>query len=503
MHPLPRLAFPPAAVGFAVALAIAVGGWFASWQGSLLGLALPVAVLATGAAAWLVFPHASPVRRRLAVNLQELTRRRRLAAPNPENLDPLTGLLNHQGFSACLWRAVARTRQEGTPHVLVYLDMDRFRLVNDSCGHSAGDKLLQEISELVADGAGKEAVVARVCGDELAVLFQGMTVEEIWVRTERICAQVREHRFAWGDKVFHISCSMGLVPVDGQADPVQLLAAVNAACCAAKDQGRNRIQVARSHELHLVRHRGDMAWTSRIHRALEQGRLRLRFQRIVPLGGELPTMAELLLTLMDEDGNRVAPADFLPSAERFGLMNAVDQEVVRRVFEQVARAEEAPRLRGIDVFSLNVSGQSLSSPLFLDHCLEALATTGVNPRRICFEITETAVIADLERARIFFEALRGQGCRFALDDFGSGVSSFGYLRSLAVDFLKIDGQFIRHIAQDRVDRSMVAAINEVGHVMGVRTVAEFVETQQIRDELERIGMDYAQGYAVHRPEFLD
>ncbi len=415
--------------------------------------------------------------------------------------DTLTGLINRREFEIRLWNAINRAR-DGQPSVMCYLDLDQFKVVNDTCGHLAGDELLKDVAERLRGRLGEEDVLARLGGDEFGLLLRAPTEADACRRGEALAAALRDYRFSWDGRSYTVSASMGLVSLADGGTPADVLAAADAACYLAKDQGRSRVQVAHPRDPDLLRHQGQMRWTTRIHDALEEDAFRLRFQRIMPLRQGAPVLAELLLTMLGADGESIAPGSFIPAGERFSRMPVLDRRVVRLALEAIADPAHRQQLAGIDVFSINLSGQSLSDEAFLEYCLEQIRNWQVPEGSLCFEITETAVIANLDRAKAFIEALKNRGCLFALDDFGSGVSSFGYLRRLPVDFLKIDGTFVRHIARDTVDYRMVESINEVGQMMGIRTIAEYVEDQAIRGVVERIGIDYGQGFAIHRPQFL-
>ena len=417
------------------------------------------------------------------------------------NHDPLTGLVNRREFEARLWHALESARAERLEHALAYIDVDQFKLVNDTCGHLAGDQLLKQLADLMAPYIRDTDTLARLGGDEFGLLLYGCSLDKAQRIAEDICAAAREFRFAWDDKAFTVGVSIGLAPVDGDGTLSDVLAAADAACFAAKEDGRGRVHVVRRQGRQLGERHGQMQWTPRVQRALDQDLFRLRFQKILPLEGETMVLAEILLGMQGADGRLVPPGQFLPAAERFNMMPAIDREVVRKVFERVAADDR--RLAGIDRVAINLSGQSLSDDAFLNYVLAQLAATGANPQRICFEITETAVIANLARAKRFIHALLDRGCSFSLDDFGSGLSSFGYLRTLPVDYLKIDGLFVRHMSVDPIDYSMVEAINHVGHVMGIKTIAEFVESPATLESVRLLGVDYAQGYDLHPPESLE
>ncbi|RFA31675.1 hypothetical protein CAL65_21800 [Alkalilimnicola ehrlichii] len=416
--------------------------------------------------------------------------------------DPLTGLVNRREFEARLWAALETARAKRTQHAMAYLDLDQFKLVNDTCGHVAGDELLKQLTGKFLRRVRDTDTLARLGGDEFGLLLYGCNLAQAREVADSLCAVVRDFRFVWDDKVFNIGVSIGLVPVDGSSTPTDLLAAADAACFLAKDQGRNRVHSVLPQDRELAFRHGEMQWTTRIQRALDDALFRLRVQRIQPLDPSEPMMAELLLSMVDDKGELVPPGAFLPAAERYNMMPSIDRHVVKLVFQRVAQYENDPQLKDIACFTINLSGQSLSDEGFLDYVSRQLQEQEVDPKRICFEITETAVIANLASAQRFIQELRQRGCKFALDDFGSGLSSFGYLRTLMVDFLKIDGLFVKHMSKDPIDYSMVESINQVGHVMGIRTIAEFVEDATTLEALRELDIDYGQGYQIHRPEVL-
>jgi diguanylate cyclase (GGDEF)-like protein/PAS domain S-box-containing protein len=418
--------------------------------------------------------------------------------------DSLTGLINRHEFEARLVTALDDAKEDHIQHVLCYLDLDQFKVVNDTCGHVAGDELLRQLATLLAARVRQADTLGRLGGDEFGVLLRNCSVEQARRTVNDLIKTVREFRFVWSDQTFALGVSIGLVPITWETESTAAaLSAADAACYVAKDSGRNRIHVYERDDEEVARRHGEMQWVSRIQRALEENRFELRYQSILPV---IPTGAarehiEILVTMRDEKGSLVPPGAFLPAAERFNLMPAVDRWVVSHTLHWLRDHPQV--LTRLEFCAINLSGNSLSDDNFLDYVRNLLDETGVLPTKICFEITETAAIANLSSAIKLITELKKLRCRFSLDDFGSGMSSFAYLKNLPVDFLKIDGNFIRDIVDDPVDRAMVRAINEVGHVMGLQTIGEFVENQEILAQLREIGVDYAQGYGVARPEPLD
>ena len=417
--------------------------------------------------------------------------------------DSLTGLVNRAEFERYLQRALRRAHTDGSEHALCYLDLDQFKIINDSSGHIAGDELLRQLAEVLKAKVRKSDLLARLGGDEFAVLVGHCTLQDAERVAEGLRNVISEYRFQWDGKSFAVGVSAGLVPITQlTVGMTEVLKAADAACYAAKDAGRNRIHIYREGDAELSKRYGEMRWVSRINDALETESYALRFQPIVPVVA--PDTAkwryELLLSMRDKDGAMVAPGAFLPAAERYGLSVKIDRWVVANAFAWLSA--HPAELEQTELCSINLSGPSISDRTFLGYVIDQLAATGVPAEKICFEITETAAITNLSSASRLISTLRGLGCSFALDDFGSGVSSFAYLKNLSVDSIKIDGVFVKDICNDPVSRALVKAINDMGHAMGKRTIAEAVESPEILEELRRIGVDYAQGYGITAPRPL-
>ena len=416
--------------------------------------------------------------------------------------DSLTRLINRAEFERRL-RRVLNSDAADSPHAVCYLDLDQFKIINDTCGHLAGDELLRRVSQLLETVVRKRDTLARLGGDEFAVLLEHCPLDQARRVAMNMLEAVKTLRFTWEDKRFNIGVTIGLVPIDGDSGTVtDVLSAADAACYAAKDAGRNRIHVYHTDDRELTKRRGEMQWVSEINSALEDNRLRLALQPIVPLaeGSNNGRHYELLLRLENESGKIIYPGAFLPAAERYNLMTRLDRWVISTAFDWLSNNPQEQESLG--ECSINLSGHSFGEPEFLDFMLEKFQSEHIDAEKFCFEITETAVIANLVDAIQFISALKEIGCRFALDDFGTGLSSFNYLKNLPVDYLKIDGTFIQGITNDPIDLAMVRSINEIGHVMGKQTIAEFVENEEILEVLRGIGVDYVQGYAVGRPELL-
>lgn len=420
------------------------------------------------------------------------------------NHDPLTHLLNRSAFHQRLREAVADARDHGLEHVLFYMDLDQFKVMNDTCGHVAGDTLLRHLSHHLRQAIGTQGLLARLGGDEFGLLLERCGLEEGLRVADDIFETVRHFRFVWEGNTFSCGMSIGVVAIGcGMADPHSALSAADTACYVAKDMGRNRVHIYTPHDEEISRQRLQMQWVNRIETAFQQERFYLVQQPILSLedcavGDE---HVEVLLRMLDEQGNEIAPSAFIPAAERYNLMGGVDRWVIRNTFEWLSR--NRPRLDELGLCAINLSGQSLGDGSLTEYILEQLRIYELPAEKIAFEITETAVVSRLDQASRFISLLKRRGFRFALDDFGSGMSSFAYLKSLPVDYLKIDGGFVRNMLNDPVDRAVVESINRIGHLMGLKTVAEYVESDRILEQLMELGVDYAQGFGVMRPSPLE
>ncbi len=414
--------------------------------------------------------------------------------------DPLTGLLNRRAFEQRLERALAAMRDEGRPAALCYLDLDEFKVINDTCGHVAGDEMLKQIAALLQWRVPERVSLARLGGDEFGVLIEDRAIEEARQVAEALHREVTSFRFTWHGRTFETHASIGLVPIGSESTDLHaVLSAADAACYVAKEAGRNRIHEYQPDDTALAERYGEMQWIHRIHSAFDQDRFVLYQQEIRPLtGASMEPMREIFIRMVDEEGQLVPPVAFIPAAERYHLIPAIDRWVVTHALEVLAAGPPSP-----ETFTINLSGQSLTQEGFLEFVAERLRATGLHPSRLCFEITETAAIANLTRAVAFISALKEMGCRFVLDDFGSGMSSFAYLKNLPIDFLKIDGEFVRDLLQDPIHLALVGSINQIGHVLGLRTIAEAVEDEGTLGALRGIGVDYAQGYWIARPQPLE
>ncbi|TDJ63276.1 MAG: EAL domain-containing protein [Proteobacteria bacterium] len=416
--------------------------------------------------------------------------------------DPLTGLVNRREFERRLEVALNVTRSELSEHALLYMDLDQFKVVNDTCGHTAGDEFLRQLGAELYRKVRKHDTLARLGGDEFGVLLEHCPAEQASRIANELLETIQDFRFVWEGKSFTLGVSIGLVPITGHSGSLsKILSTADAACYAAKDAGRNRIHVYRDDDSTLVRRHGEMQWVPRITEAIQEGRFHLYYQLIVPVSGEEEGVHfEFLLRMEDEDNNIIPPRAFLHAAERYNLMLGLDRWVTKTAFQWLQLHPE--QVDHLKLCTINLSGHSLGDADFMQFIIKELKQSGIPPEKICFEVTETAAISNLMKAIRFMSILRDLGCRFSLDDFGSGMSSFAYLKNLPVDYLKIDGIFVKDIADDPIDYAMVKAINEMGHVMGKETVAEFVEKEAILWKLREIGVDYAQGYAIAKPRPL-
>jgi diguanylate cyclase (GGDEF)-like protein/PAS domain S-box-containing protein len=421
--------------------------------------------------------------------------------------DPLTGLINRREFEQCLKAAILETHQFNQQHILCYLDLDQFKIVNDTCGHSAGDQLLIQITGIIQSKIRKTDTFARLGGDEFGLLLHYCSLGEGQKVAQKIIEVIQGFRFVWDDKLFTIGVSIGLVPIDRSINNEHIaLSAADTAMYAAKDSGRNRIHIYQTEDREVAKRKGDMEWVGRINRALEENQFCLYIQQIIPINSTSKNRpcGELFIRMIDGNGTLIPPMAFLPAAERYDLMPEIDRWVIRNLFKQLSAhvsegsVNKSHRLLK-PIYLVNLSGASFNDISFLEFLKEQFWLYHIPPSLIGFEITETVAITHLSQAVRFISELKELGCQFALDDFGSGMSSFTYLKQLPIDYLKIDGAFIKSLIDDPVNRVMVESIQRIAQVMGLKTIAESIENQGILEQVRGLGINYAQGYGIHKP----
>ena len=415
--------------------------------------------------------------------------------------DALTGLVNRHEFERRLQESLESARAGRQSHVLCYLDLDRFKAVNDTSGHMAGDAMLREVAALVKDAVRDSDTVARIGGDEFALLLVGCPLEKAIQIAQDVASVIREFRFVWKDKIFQIGVSIGLVEIGREsAGPEEVLAAADSACYVAKNQVAGQVHVYSAVDEVTARQRGEIQWLQRLQHALRDGRFLLYTQQILasPPGSQRGPALEVLVRLIGDDGAVIAPGEFLKAAERYRLMPMVDRWVVQTALAALGRGGlRIPPGRSL---AINISGQTLGDNGFLEFVVDCLDSTGVLPQQVCFEVTEASVVANIDHARRFIGVLHGMGCGFALDDFGSGLGSFTNLKQLPMDYLKIDGAYMRNLGQDSVNQAMVGAMIKLARTLNFAVIAEQVEDQATLSTAQRMGVDYVQGYAVSHPE---
>ena len=417
--------------------------------------------------------------------------------------DPLTGLVNRREFERRLDEIIAGARAGGSTHVLCYLDLDRFKAVNDTCGHMAGDNMLREVASLIRDKVRDSDIVARIGGDEFGMLLSGCPLDKARQISDDVVAAIRDYRFVWRDRIFNIGVSVGLVEISHESGTLEeLMSAADSACYVAKQKGRGQVHVYSARDEAVARQRGEILWLQRLQKALKEDHFELFLQPIVSAAGRVDTgpACEVLLRMRNEDGGSATPGDFMEAAERYHLMPNVDRWVLQTTFGAIGSGVlTLPDNRSC---TINLSGQTLGDPQFLDFVVQCLDYSGVTPGQICFEVRESAVIGNLTHAARFIAVLHGMGCQFALDNFGSGIGSFANLKNLSMDYLKIDGAIIRGLGSDDVSQAMVSAMIKLASTLKIRVIAEHVETDTAFSLVRDMGVDFIQGYAVGRPEAL-
>jgi Amt family ammonium transporter len=419
--------------------------------------------------------------------------------------DLLTGLLNRHAFLGHLERALQRRGEDDQQQLLFFLDIDQFQLVNDTCGHAAGDELLLWVAELLREVAGERDVIARLGGDEFALLVTRRTMDEGVRFAEQLQNRLQEYVFSWEDMSFSVSASLGVAPLsEGFASPAQLLSAADHACNMAKDKGRASLLIYQHDDAEMVQRRTEMDWMARINHYLENGTLHLYAQPIRPLSPMAlrGLQFEVLLRMIESEGKVRTPGQLVKAAERYGLMTLVDRWVIRSTL----RALDRMRSDGIHLLHLcfiNLSALSLRDSTVIDCIRGQLAESGIPPHMLCFEITETAAVQNWEQTRWVIQELGSIGCHLALDDFGTGVASYSYLKELPVNYLKVDGSFVEAMPASPLDRAMVESINQISHMLGLETIAESVGNRDLYDHVRAIGIDHAQGYWIGLPRPFD
>ncbi len=449
-------------------------------------------------------PNAEEGFRNIPVSILDITERK-LAQEKlsyQASHDALTGLINRFEFEKRTQRLLATIMHDKSEHAMCFLDLDQFKVINDTCGHVAGDELLRQLGRLLQNTVRDRDTLARLGGDEFGVLMEHCPLEQANRVAGAMLKAIQEYQFFWEGEVYRIGASLGLVAIiEATGSFTELFKQADVACYLAKDLGRNRIYAYHPEDTELAIRHGEMQWVGRINQALDDNHLCLYAQPIVAMGGGNLKHYELLVRMLDEQGEIIPPGAFLPAAERYNLIERLDTWVFNHACTFLA--EPPAFVEQIDFVSINLSGPSLTNRGFLETIMQNFTNFGVLPGKICFEVTETVAVSNLASAASFISTLKRVGCRFALDDFGSGISSFGYLKNLPVDYLKIDGIFVKDIVDDPIDRAMVKSINEIGQVMGMQTIAEFVENDEIKGMLKAIGVNFAQGYGVGKPMPLE
>jgi diguanylate cyclase (GGDEF)-like protein/PAS domain S-box-containing protein len=480
-------------------------------QGTTAGLANDTILLSRNGDEFGIEDSAAPIRSEegeilgVVLVFHDVTEQRRLSGEMNYRAthDALTGLVNRTEFETRLRNVLNRAQEDKSNHALMFIDLDQFKLVNDACGHSVGDQLLQQVAKLLADVVRARDTLARLGGDEFGVILEHCTAEQAQRVAQQICERMDDFRFSHDNRRFRIGASIGLVPVDNRWNNIAaVLQAADTCCYAAKDAGRNRVHTWFDTDLAMRERHGEMQWAARLEQALDENRFVLYAQKIMALDDTQHGLhAEVLIRLRETDGSMVPPGAFLPAAERFHLASRIDRWVLKHAIDALCQLDD---LTGIDTLCVNLSGQSIGDKAFHRQAFEMLRNAGAEIcQRICLEITETAAVTNMADARTFVEQAKKLGLRIALDDFGAGASSFGYLKNLSVDVLKIDGQFIRDVIDDPLDDAAVRCFAAVAQVVNVKTVAEFVDRAEILERVREIGIDFVQGYYLHQPEALD
>jgi diguanylate cyclase (GGDEF)-like protein len=416
--------------------------------------------------------------------------------------DALTGLIHRREFENLLNISLDSAHKKGLHHALLYMDVDQFSVVNESFGHQAGDQLLIQLSELLRATVRGDDMLARLGGDEFSVLLENCPLDEAVNKADEFRRAVEEFNFIWQGNTFDVGLGIGVVAIDSSSGSVnEILKAANSACYAAKQKGRHQIFIYKADDPQLKRQRGEMKWATRINDALRNQKFQLYYQDILPIQEEKSEdfHCELLMRTESDGHELISPVKFIPAAERFNLMGDIDRWVVSTAIQNITVLEKNNLSENANLYGINLSGQSLSDDLFLDYVSGLFKVYGVNPGSICFEVTESTAIVNMEAAAQFIQNMKSKGCKFALDDFGTGMSSYSYLKMFPFDFVKIDGSFIRDITNSQVDQEMVSSVCRIAKVLGIKTIAEYVENDTVFSLLRELGVDYAQGYGIARP----
>ena len=422
--------------------------------------------------------------------------------------DALTGLHNRQSFEEKLAAAIATSGHPESNHALCCLDLDQFKIVNDSCGHAAGDELLRQVTTLLSQRIRDSDIFARLRGDKFALLLHRCSLEMASNIANELRQLIEKFRFTWQGKVFKIGVSIGVVAIESNTeDLASLMSLADAACYVAKEKGRNCVHIYHHQDFEVSKNRLQKQWVARLNTALEEDRFCLYAQKIIAVDNDIKAKHyEILLRFIDESGKLISPDCFIPAAERYNLMPMIDRWVISNFlanYEIYLQAENKQKEAWVkELYAINLSGTSINSKQFRTFLQEEFAKHNIPPQTICFEITETAAISNLTNAATFIKELKDLGCSIALDDFGSGMSSLSYLKNLPIDYLKIDGSFVKNIASDRIDYATVECFNSISQIMNIKTVAEFVENDEILQKIQTIGINYAQGYGIEKPQPL-
>ena len=412
--------------------------------------------------------------------------------------DDLTGLLNRRAFESNL-HGLLRTMQPDDTHALCYIDLDQFKVINDTCGHLAGDSLLKIISNKINENIRKNDLFSRLGGDEFGIIFFDCDIAKAKLLAENVREIIANIKFTWDSHTFNVSSSIGIVPILFKENMTDLMMTVDTACYIAKDKGRNRIHVYAHNDEDVLQRKGELQWFQKLHNAIDENHFTLHFQKISPYGSSNKNIIYEILIRLNDNNKLILPDIFIPAAERYSLMYRIDMWVIKNLFNLINNN----KLEDNAFFSINLSGQSLTNDSFIDFISSELDEIKIPAERIIFEITETSAISNFNDANNFIAKLKHRGCKFSLDDFGSGMSSFQYLSNLDIDYIKIDGSFIKNIEDNPFNQSVVKSISEIGHSLNLEIIAEFVENDMVLAALDKTLIDYVQGYGIERPRPID